>query len=132
MALRDLVHNVLLTLSLAPAARTNGTATGASVDLRGFDAAVVVVTFGTWTDGTHTPSVQHSVDGSAWTACAASDLDGALVAVSSSTGANAIQTVGYLGAQRYVRVLMTVSGATTGALSSASVIAGKPRTAPTV
>jgi len=131
MALRDLLKKTLVTTTLAPAARGNGTATGTAVDLRGFDAAVIAVAFGTWTDGTHTPSVQHSMDNSTYTTVSASDLDGALIAVSGSAGSNTVQSVGYIGAQRYVRVVMTTSGATTGALSSAFVVAGSPRNAPT-
>jgi hypothetical protein len=131
MALRDLLRKTLVTPSLAPAARTNGTATGTAVDLRGFDSAVIAVSFGAWTDGTHTPSVQHSMDNSTYTNAAAADLDGSFSAVSSAAGNNTVQAVGYIGSQRYVRVVMTTSGATTGALSSASVIAGSPRNAPT-
>ena len=130
MALRDLLRKTLVTPSLVPAVRT-ATATGNAVDLRGFDAAVLTVNFGAYTDGTHTPSVQQSVDGVTYTACATSDLDGAFAAVSSSAGANTMQSVGYIGAQRYVRVVLTISGATTGALSSAYVIAGYPRSEPT-
>ena len=127
MALRDLYSNCAASLSLAPAARVTGTLNGTGVDLRGYDAAMLVVTFGSYTDGTHTPSVQHSVDGTTYTAATASDLQGSFSAVSSAGGANTVQTVGYIGVQRYVRVVMTVTGATTGALSSASVIAGRPR-----
>ena len=131
MANRDLLRNTLVTQSLSPAARTNGTATGAAVDLRGFDGAMITVSFGTWTDGTHTPSLNHSVDGVSYAACAASDLDNAFTAVSSGAGSNTIQQVGYIGSRRFVQVVMVTSGATTGAVSQASVIAGYPGNAPT-
>lgn len=131
MTTRDLLRTTLVTPSLSPAARTNGTATGTGVDLRGFDAAVIAVAFGAWTDGTHTPSLNHSMDGVSYSACAASDLDGSFTAVSGSGGSNTVQQVGYIGSQRFVAVIMTTSGATTGALSSANVIAGSPRNAPT-
>lgn len=132
MTLRNLYRNVKASTSLAPAARVTGTANGTGVDLRGYDAAMIVVAFGAYTDGTHTPSVQHSADNSSYTAVSASELDGALSPVSSAGGANSVQSVGYLGSQRYVRVVMTVSGASSGALSTAQVIAGEPRCAPTV
>lgn len=132
MAIRDLMRRVLVSQSLSPAARVNGTATGTAVDLRGFDAAMFVVSFGNYTDGTHTPSVQHSVDGTTYTSAAAGDLDGAFSAATNASAANAAQSVGYIGAQRFVRVVMTTTGATTGALSAANVIAGSPRNTPTV
>ncbi len=132
MTLRDMLHNTLVKTSLAPAVRTDGTATGTAVDLRGFDAAVISVTFGSYTDGTHTLSLEHSVDGVTYTVAPASELDESFVAVSGSSGANTVQSVGYLGAQRYVRVIMTVTGATSGAASGASVIVGEPHNAPTV
>lgn len=132
MALKNIMRNILVKLSVAPALRVNGTTNGTGVDLRGFDAAAISVAFGAYTDGTHTPSVQHSSDGSTYTNVAASDLDGAFTAVNAVGGANTVQTVGYIGALRYVRVVMTVSGATTGAASTAFVVAGYPRQMPTV
>ena len=131
MAIRDLLRTVLVSQSLPPAARVNGTATGAAVDLRGFDAAVIAVSFGAYTDGTHTPSVLESVDGVNYIACATSDLDGVLNPISGSAGANTVQQVGYIGSQRYLQVVMTVTGATSGAVSSGNIIAGYPRNAPT-
>jgi hypothetical protein len=134
MAIRDLLRTVLVTPSLYPAARVNGTATGATVDLRGYDAAVITVSFGAYTDGTHTPSVVQSSDGVTFVPCVyGTDLDAAsnLAAVSSSAGANTVQQIGYIGSMRYIAVVMTTTGATTGALSSANVVAGYPRNAPT-
>lgn len=131
MAIRDLLHNVLVTQSLSPAARTNGTGTGTAVDLRGFDGAVVSVAFGTWTDGTHTPSVKHSSDGTSYSACDTTDLDGTFTAVSGTAGSNTLQQVGYIGSNRYIQVMMVTAGATTGALSQAEVVAGHPHRGPT-
>jgi hypothetical protein len=135
MAVRDLLRQQLVSQSLAPAARVTGTFTGTAVDLRGYDGAVITVSFGAYTDGTHTPTVVHSPDGVTYTTCVyGTDLDGpsALTAVSGSGSANTIQQIGYIGSYRYVAVVMTVTGATTGALSAASVIAGFPRNAPTM
>ncbi len=127
MTLRDLTNNVVVTPSLAPAVRVNGTATGTTVDLFGYDSAVIAVQFGTWTDGTHTPSVQHSTDNVTFNNVATTDLSATFAALTSATGANKIQQVGYRGSQRYVRVVLTTTGATTGALSAAHVIAGRPK-----
>jgi hypothetical protein len=134
MAIRDLLRNNLVSTSLQPAARTSS-ANGTTVDLRGYDGAFITVSFGAYTDGTHTPTLQQSPDGVTFTTCVfGTDTDGPadLAAVSSSAGANTIQQIGYIGSNRYVRVVMTVSGATSGALSTAAVIAGYPRTAPTM
>lgn len=131
MAVRDLVHNLFVTPTVHPSSRVNGTSNGVAVDLRGFDSAVIMVAFGSWTDGTHTPSIQHSVDGVTYNTCAASDLDGTLTAVNSSAGANKAQQIGYIGNRRYIRAVMTVTGATTGAVSQAAVITGTARMQPT-
>ncbi len=131
---RDLLRQTLVTQSLVPAVRTNGTATGTAVDLRGYDAAMITVMFGAYTDGTHTPSVIQSSDGITFVPCVyGTDLDAAsnLSAVSSGAGANTIQQIGYIGSMRYIAVVMTVTGATSGAISSANVIAGYPNNAPT-
>ncbi len=93
MAIRDLLRTQLVSTSLSPAARVNGTATGAAVDLRGFDGAVITFSFGAYTDGTHTPTITHSSDGTTYTTCVfGTDIDGAadLAAVSSGAGANVI------------------------------------------
>lgn len=116
----DLKNNLIHAQSLAPAAR-NSTGTGSSVDLQGAESALVVVNCGAITDGTHTPKVQESdASGSGFTDVAAADLIGALAACT----ANAIQAVEYKGSKRYIRVVLTVAGATTGAVASASVIKG--------
>ncbi len=130
MTMRSLYRNAKPMPCLAPAARVTGTTNGTGIDLRGYDSAMVAVAFGAYTDGTHTPSLQHSTDNVTFTAVSASDLEGSFAAVSSAAGANTLQSVGYLGANRYVRVVMTVTGATTGALSSGQVILGCPRNAP--
>lgn len=124
MTMRDITSAFNAAPSLAPAVRTNGTANGQSVDLQGFDAAMALVTFGTWSDGTHTPKLQHSDDGTSFSDVAAEDLDGAFVALSASAGQNAAQCVGYRGARRYLRVVLTGAGATSGAASAAHIVRG--------
>ena len=130
---KDIVSNVSVNPSLVPAART-ASGTGITVNTQGFDSAFVEFTFGAITDGTHTPSVLQSVDGVTFVPCVyGTDLDASmnLTAVSSSAGANTVQQIGYIGSQRYLAVVMTTTGATSGAISSASVIAGFPRSGPT-
>lgn len=131
MTTRDLKSNITVAVSLEPKARTNGTGTGSTVDLRGYDSACVAFEFGTWTDGTHTPKVLHSADNTTFTDAGTDGaLDGALTAITSSTGANAAQQVGYTGNNRYLLTQMIVTGSTTGALSASQVIRGNPNLAP--
>lgn len=121
---------------------------GASVDLAPYNAATVYILAGTWTDGTHAFTVQESADNSAWSNVAATDLSrletanaaGGLPITQSTSGsqpasitssATALnQRVGYLGGLRYIRVITTVSGTTTGARYAAIIVAGEPRVLP--
>ncbi len=112
-----------------PAART-ASANGTSADLAGYGSAVAIVEFGARTDGTHTPVLEESDDDSTFTAVAAGDLQGSFTACSSAATDDVVQRVGYLGSKRYVRVALTVAGATTGALSSAMIVRGAPAVAP--
>lgn len=120
MATKEFKTKIDIVQSLAPAARTSS-ANGVSADLQGYNAATVVFELGAKTDGTHTPSVEESDDDSSYSAVSASDLIGSISALS----ANSVQRVGYVGAKRYIRGVLTISGATTGALSSVNVIRGE-------
>lgn len=110
-------------VSLVPTGNRNASANGTAVDLSGYDACMVVIASDTITDGTHTPKLQDSPDNSAWTDVAAGNLDGAFANIA----AGAVQTVGYKGNQRYVRVVVTVASATTGGKYSAEILRGLPK-----
>lgn len=102
---------------------TDGTTDGGGVDLAGYDAAVVVVTAGTWaTDGTYTPKVQESADDSTYTDVDEDDLDGSFAAISSAATDNLVQQVGYHGNSRYIRVRFTTASNTSGTLPVASAV----------
>jgi hypothetical protein len=123
MVKRNMHDSITAVQSLASAART-ATANGTAADLKGYDSCEAVVDLGAWTDGTHTPSIQESDDNSTFAAVAAADLDGSFTAMSGTASDNNVQIVGYVGSKRYVRVVMTISSATTGALSAAAIIRG--------
>ncbi|MCF4166479.1 hypothetical protein L2U69_12565 [Zavarzinia compransoris] len=123
MTIRDLKSHLAPAHSLAPAVRT-GNATGSAVDLRGYDSATVLVHFGAYTDGSHTPSLEASVDDDTYEPVTAADLTGDFVAVTAVGGANSVQQVGYRGPARYLRAKMTVTGASNGAASAVSVLRG--------
>jgi hypothetical protein len=121
--MRDLNNNLDCVQSIHPAAKT-ATVNGTGVDLQGYEGCEVEFDVGTITDGTHTPKLQESNDNSAWNDVAAIDLLGtALVALVTNTH----QRIGYRGAKRYVRPVVTVAGATTGGVYGAMVVRGHKR-----
>lgn len=134
MAIHDLYNRIGIVLDSAPAAHTS-TVTTTGINRNSYegssDATVAEVTFGAWTDGTHTPKMQDSPDNSTWTDVSSTYLQGAFTAVSSSAGQNKVQKVGYMGIQPYVKVVVTVSGATTGAIYGVNWIVGGAHTLPT-
>lgn len=123
----DLHRQLALVRGTNPVATGSTAQTGSTYDKAasstagkpdGANAVAVVFYFGTYTDGTWTPSLEESDDNSAWTAVAAADQVGTLTAVDSATAEdNVIQAVSYIGAKRYVRGILaeTVNG-TTGIL----------------
>ncbi len=125
MANRQLSSRISVAQTLVPAVRT-ASATGAGVDLAGYHAAAVYIVAGTVTDGTHTPVVQESDDNVTFTNVAAEDLQGSLANIASNT----VQEIGYIGNKRYIRVNVTVSGATTGGVYGAFVVRGRPYSMP--
>lgn len=126
--MQDLYHKIRPTQAILPVVQTS-TVTGISVDLAGFESAVVFINMGELTDGTHTPKLQDSSDNINWTDVVAGT--GSQLGSFSALVANTPQTVGYINGRRYVRVLVTVSGATSGGLYGATVIAGNARHLPT-
>jgi hypothetical protein len=107
--------------SIAIAAKTNGTANGTGVDTAGYESITVVLEVGTRTDGTHAAKVQDSSDNSTFADVVAAELVGVFAA---DVTTNVNQQVAYIGQKRYVRAVLTTSGATTGAIVGASVIRG--------
>lgn len=119
MAIYDLYNRIGVVPDLNPAARTASVNSG-GIDRTAFengvDALVGVLSVGAWTDGTHTFKLQDSPDNSTWTDVAATYLQGSFTPITSAGQQNAVQKVGYLGLQRYVRAVDTVASATTGAV----------------
>lgn len=124
----DLYNNATTVQSLKPAART-ASANGTGVDLLGYESALVVIDAGAWTDGSHTFEVQESDDDSTYTAVAAADLQGSEPVVDGATDDDQVYELGYVGSKRYLRVITTVTGTTTGAVYAASIVRGHPHVA---
>lgn len=124
--MRELKSLLSVAQAIAPAI-IKTTATGTTVDLAGYDGAVIDLIFGAYTDGTHTFSLNESADGSTWTAVAAGDMLGTMPAISTNASQNSVVRVGYIGKQRYLQVVNTVTGApVTGAAMAVNVTAGFP------
>ncbi|WP_063735618.1 hypothetical protein [Streptomyces sp. RTd22] len=119
--------------TLAIALRTNGTVNGTTVDLHenkdASRSAMLIVQSGTITDGSHAVTLQESDDGSSWGTVAAADLQGSAPTVT-STDDDALFELGYKGVKRYLRAVVTTSGATTGGTLGAVILRGFPRRVP--
>lgn len=99
------------------------TQTGTAIDLANYAGNAIFIDPLTLTDGTFTPKLQDSPDNSTWTDVATTSIVGTLAVLASNTQ----QKVGYIGAQRYVRVVVTVTGspATGCVFGSSTILNGK-------
>lgn len=109
--LRDSKSSQDVVQSLVPAVRT-GTANGTDIDLKGYGAALVVVTVGAVAGaGNQTAKVEESDagGGAGYTDVAAADLIGAFT---SPLVQDTPQRVGYRGSKRFIRVTITHNSGT--------------------
>ncbi len=113
-----------------PSVPVNGT----GVDLAGYDGCMIMFDAGTLAGSstpTITPQIQESDDNSTFTAVAAADLDGGVLAAIVAANDETLHVRGYKGSKRYIRVSLTAKGGTTPALPcSAVVVRGKGRIRP--
>lgn len=133
-----------------PAANTSNATPSSGVDLANYNAATLYLLAGTWTDGTHTFTIEESDSASsgfttvansdlvAWSATSASDYTPVKVGNAQITAISSAATainwrVGYIGGKRYVRVKVVVTGSPiTGAVYDTFWILGEPRNMPSV
>jgi hypothetical protein len=133
-------------LTALPVVKT--TQTSAWIDLANFDGAMVYILANNWTDGTITPVIHESDDGStdlgaangadlvAWSATSASDstpkkLGGQQPNAISSAATAINQRIGYIGGHRYIQVASGVTGSpSTGVGYMVVIVAGRPRNMP--
>lgn len=127
MTTRDIESHLDVAQSLVPLRRT-ATGTGAGVDLQGYDSAMAVFDAGLWVDGTHTPELQDSADGTTFAVTTA--IQGSFAAVVGTATDNIVQRVGYTGAKQYLRGFVTVAGATTGADYGFAIVRGNAHRQP--
>lgn len=107
--MRDIVHNIGVVQSIAPA-DIAATTQGTSVDLLGFDSVAFIATTGVRTaSGAFTLTLEESDDNATFTAV---DADHYQAPVSGNLAANITAKVGYRGFKRYVRPVLTKGSGT--------------------
>lgn len=121
--MRTLHNNTLAVLALASDARTDGDDAGATIDLsvygNDFRDVEFVVTTATITDGTHAVTIEHSDNGTDWTAAPDSRVIGSLPSIVAAND-NAVFQFGYkVGTEQYVRISVETSDSETGGVFSA-------------
>lgn len=114
MSMKALAPYYKVTNMLPPIANA-ANKTSTAVDFASAISNDIIVVPGLWTDGVHTLSLQYSGDNTTFTTAAAGDIIGSFTPITSTATALA-QSVSYIGQYRYVRVLNTVTAATTGAV----------------
>ncbi len=114
--MRDSYHNLLTTQVLSPILSTT-TKTSASIDLQGYNAALVLFSVGQCGDTLSgslywTLKLQHSDDDSTYTDTALTDLNNAslTVVVDSSAKDRLVYGFGYQGSKRYLKAVATPTG----------------------
>lgn len=151
--MRDIVSETgTFFTGLAALPTVTTTQTSPTVDLSTFDGCMFYILSAAWTAGSMTPVIQESPDGTTWNNVAATDLVAwSATSATSSTpvklndgngnptghsqpnaitsAATAInQRVGYVGGQRYVRIVSTAAGFSGG--YDVVILAGRPRFMP--
>ncbi len=117
MTMRDLAPNISPAIAIAPAVHT-GNATGAAVDLLGFNSCALVLQAGAIAgDGSFSVKIQHSdaTNGGSFVDAPASDLTGDFPSPLTAEGAF---RQSYIGTKRYVRAVLTRASGTSIAASA--------------
>jgi hypothetical protein len=126
--MKDGISGISVVSTLVPATQS-ATAKGTAVDLQGFNSASVIVNTGTIVSaGLYVMSMQESnttTDGD-FTDVVAGDMLGAFPA---SLAASSVYKVGYKGAKRYIRAVITKTSGTS-IDAGAVVVRGHPYDAP--
>jgi hypothetical protein len=140
----DLSHNLDIARSIRPQmiSTATGARIGASVDLRGYASAAILVEFGDLDEMGASPvgsaridvEVEHSDDNANWTDVTANDVLGPASVtngiVAAPTNDSTLTKVGYRMTKRYVRVILTPTGLANGGPITAVVARARPRHAP--
>jgi hypothetical protein len=128
MNMRNLYTQTLAVTALASATLDDGANNGATVDLgvngNDFRDVLFVISTGTITDGSHAVTVQESANGTDWVPVPSNRILGSLPTIVAADDDKLFQVGARAGTARYVRLLVTTSGATDGGVVSAVAILG--------
>ena len=116
MAMKAIKDLYTTTTLLAPAAK-NASWTSTALDFANAEENQIVLFPGLWTDGTHSFAINDSPDSTTWTTVSAANLVGTLNTITGTASAT-VQKFSYIGPNRYLQVVATLSGATTGMVTS--------------
>lgn len=126
--MRNLHTQTLAVSALASAALTNGANNGVTLDLGAFGNdfrdVLFVIQSATVTDGSHAVTVQESVNSTDWTTVPAYRILGSLPTIVAADDNKLFQLGVRAGTARYVRLLVTTSGSTTGGVISGVAVLG--------
>jgi len=139
--MRDLHNNVDVKEALEAIVVNNDTeGTGSTIDLQGYNSAEMAVSVGQSGDTLSGSlflevKLQHSDDGSAWSAVGAADMLGAVpdangrfALIDDPAEDGVVVAVGYIGSKRYIRVFCDTTGTwTVGTPIAAMAILGRER-----
>ena len=131
--MKDQYNRQLCAASINTAGRT-ASVNGSGVDLQGYESATAIVHVGAWAgnQGTWAITLEDSTDNSAFTAVAAGYLVGSNITLSGyvnrAGGANLEQ--GYVGGNRYLRAVATLTGGGQTATFGVIIVRGLKRHGP--
>ncbi len=112
--MQDLRHNLSIENGLtSQTINTQTTTTGETVDRTGFESVTFAMKVEAWTDGNFTLKLQDSPAGSVWTDVASDFVIGTATALIAA----GVDTLGYVGNERYCRMAI-VSVNETAAVNS--------------
>jgi len=119
MTLRGIKSRLTITQSIAPIV-AGATQTGAGIDLRNADSAMIIFLIGAIAGaGAMTVKLQDSDDNSTFGDVAAAGLDGTVV---TPAVAQTVQRIGYVGTKRYIRAIGTLDSGTSVAIAATAVL----------
>lgn len=140
--MQELHNNIDISLAVGGTLTSTGSPsqlTSGSIDLQGYEAAELVATFldidelGGSPVGAASASlaIDHSDDGSTWTACVTADVIGQTItsngeAVSTTTDFTTIK-VGYRMEKRYIRARLIATSLTNGGVAVVNALRGRER-----